>query len=221
MPIYIKLTDPKEESQQTCIMWHLLLPKRVVRRRYTEHRGISLSHGVYNSSSLPCLFSAHFCLRKNIIKKSKGCFFIYSNKNLPLSLMEARLLSCVSFFFNSLSLTLSLLSPFINRSFRWKIVSAVHSTAVSLSRESKNILVFYVVKWDPPITLSLSLSFLFFFWRILFLFHLHLHLQIGMHKNDIKGALYFHLKMCNYYIFLEGDLYFIDYYSFLIINVRI
>ena len=185
MPIYIKLTDPKEESQQTCIMWHLLLPKRVVRRRYTEHRGISLSHGVYNSSSLPCLFSAHFCLRKNIIKKSKGCFFIYSNKNLLLSLMEARLLSCVSFFFNSLSLTLSLLSPFINRSFRWKIVSAVHSTAVSLSRESKNILVFYVGKWDPPITLSLSLSFL------MDSFSSSLHLQIGMHKNNIKVLVFF------------------------------
>ena len=217
MPIYIKLTDPKEESQQTCNMWHLLLPKRVVRRRYTEHRGISLSHGVYNSSSLPCLFSAHFCLRKNIIKNSKGCFFIYSNKNLPLSLMEARLLSCVSFFFNSLSLTLSLLSPFINRSFRWKIVSAVHSTAVSLSRESKNILVFYVVKWDPPITLSLSLSLSLFWW---ILFPLLCICKLACTKIILR-CLYFHLKMCNYYIFLEGDLYFIDYYSFLIINVRI
>lgn len=201
MPIYIKLTDPKEESQQTCIMWHLLLPKRVVRRRYTEHRGISLSHGVYNSSSLPCLFSAHFCLRKNIIKKSKGCFFIYSNKNLPLSLMEARLLSCVSFFFNSLSLTLSLLSPFINRSFRWKIVSAVHSTAVSLSRESKNILVFYVGKWDPPITLSL-----FFF--LMDSFSSSLHLQIGMHKNNIKVLVFSFEDVQLLLFFLEGDLYF-------------
>ena len=201
MPIYIKLTDPKEESQQTCIMWHLLLPKRVVRRRYTEHRGISLSHGVYNSSSLPCLFSAHFCLRKNIIKKSKGCFFIYSNKNLLLSLMEARLLSCVSFFFNSLSLTLSLLSPFINRSFRWKIVSAVHSTAVSLSRESKNILVFYVGKWDPPITLSLS-----FFWWILF--PLLCICKLACTKIILK-CLYFSFEDVQLLLFfLEGDLYF-------------
>ena len=218
MPIYIKLTDPKEESQQTCNMWHLLLPKRVVRRRYTEHRGISLSHGVYNSSSLPCLFSAHFCLRKNIIKNSKGCFFIYSNKNLPLSLMEARLLSCVSFFFNSLSLTLSLLSPFINRSFRWKIVSAVHSTAVSLSRESKNILVFYVVKWDPPITLSLSLSgevgptdnslSLSLSLSRMDSFSSSLHLQIGMHKNNIKVLVFSFEDVQLLLFFLEGDLYF-------------
>ena len=166
MPIYIKLTDPKEESQQTCIMWHLLLPKRVVRRRYTEHRGISLSHGVYNSSSLPCLFSAHFCLRKNIIKNSKGCFFIYSNKNLPLSLMEARLLSCVSFFFNSLSLTLSLLSPFINRSFQMKdcVGSALHRSFIEQGKQKYSCLLCGEVgPTDNSLSLSLSLFDGFFF----------------------------------------------------------
>jgi hypothetical protein len=58
---YKSLIGNSQQSGRT-----YLLPMREARRRYTEHRGLSLSHGVYQSCfSLPYLFSPHFCQTKD------------------------------------------------------------------------------------------------------------------------------------------------------------
>ena len=85
MLIYIYKKKKRKNLQ--ILRRYLLLPKREVRRRYTEHRWISLSHGVYNSFfSVTYLFLS--LLSQNIKKISKR-LLLYCFSQLPLSHIEA------------------------------------------------------------------------------------------------------------------------------------